>query len=275
MNIVYHGDNLPILKTLSDNTADLIYIDPPFNTGKIQGMDRIKILESDKGDRVGFNNKSYQSIAISSYQYRDMFDSYVDWLMERISESYRLLKANGSMFVHLDYREVHYVKVAMDLLFGRYNMMNEIIWSYDYGGRGKRTWPKKHDNILWYVKDVNNYTFNYDAIDRLPYMAPELVTAEKRERGKIPTDVWWNTIVPTNGKERTGYPSQKPLGIIDRIIKVHSNTGDIVLDFFAGSGTIGESANKYGRKFILIDENEQAIQVMKQRFSGFENLDWK
>jgi len=275
MNIVYHGDNLPILKTLPDNTADLIYIDPPFNTGKIQGMDRIKILESDKGDRVGFNNKSYQSIAISSYQYRDMFDSYVDWLMERISESYRLLKANGSMFVHLDYREVHYVKVAMDLLFGRYNMMNEIIWSYDYGGRGKRTWPKKHDNILWYVKDVNNYTFNYDAIDRLPYMAPELVTAEKRERGKIPTDVWWNTIVPTNGKERTGYPSQKPLGIIDRIIKVHSNTGDLVLDFFAGSGTIGESANKYGRKFILIDENEQAIQVMKQRFSGFENLDWK
>jgi site-specific DNA-methyltransferase (adenine-specific) len=275
MNVVYRGDNLSILKTLPDSIANLIYIDPPFNTGKIQEMDRIKIVESKIGDRVGFNNKSYQSIAVSSYQYKDMFDSYVEWLMERISESYRLLTDNGSMFVHLDYREVHYVKVALDLLFGRYNMMNEIIWSYDYGGRGKRTWPRKHDNILWYVKDVNSYTFNYDAIDRLPYMAPELVTPEKRERGKIPTDVWWNTIVPTNGKERTGYPTQKPLAIIDRIVKVHSNPNDTILDFFAGSGTLGVSSYKHDRKFILIDENEQAIEVMKKRFIGFDNLEWK
>lgn len=274
MSKVYYGNNLDILGQLTKQSIDLIYIDPPFNTGKEQAMNRIKTEQAIAGDRKGFKDQTYASTNISSYAYPDTFDSYVEWLMERIIPAYDILKPNGSMFVHLDYREVHYIKVAMDMLFGRYNMMNELIWSYDYGGRGKTVWPKKHDTILWYVKDMKDYTYNYGNIDRIPYMAPGLVTPEKVALGKVPTDVWWSTIVPTNGKERTGYPTQKPRTILDRIIKVHSNIGDTVLDFFAGSGTTGESAYLHNREFILVDSNQQAIDVMKLRFSTFDNVEW-
>ena len=180
-----------------------------------------------------------------------------------------MLKADGSFFLHVDYREVHYCKVLLDEVFGRENFVNEIIWAYDYGARSTTCWPAKHDNILWYAKDPTRYTFNYDAMDRLPYMAPGLVGAEKAARGKTPTDVWWNTIVPTNGKEKTGYPSQKPLAILERIVRVHSNPGEVVLDFFAGSGTTGEAAAKHGRGFILVDDNPEAVRVMARRLAPY------
>ena len=180
-----------------------------------------------------------------------------------------MLKSNGSFFLHVDYREVHYCKVLLDEIFGRESFINEIVWAYDYGGRSKSRWPAKHDNILWYAKDPEDYTFNYEDVDRIPYMAPDLVGADKAERGKTPTDVWRHTIVPTNGKEKTGYPTQKPLGIVERIVRVHSNPGDVVLDFFAGSGTTGEAAAKLGRGFILVDNNAEAIRVMEERLAGY------
>ena len=185
--------------------------------------------------------------------------------MPRIEAGLRCLAPAGSLFVHLDAREVHYVKIALDRLLGRDRFINEIIWAYDYGGRPKDRWPAKHDTILWYAMDPERYTFNYDAIDRIPYMAPDLVGPEKAARGKTPTDVWWHTIVPTNGKEKTGYPTQKPLGILRRLIAVHSNPGDTVLDFFAGSGTTGAAAAELGRGSILIDSSPDAIEVMRRR----------
>ena len=201
--------------------------------------------------------------------YEDSFDDFEEFLIPRIEASLHCMTPNGSLMVHLDYREVHYVKVALDKLLGRNKFINEIIWSYDYGGRPKDRWPNKHDTILWYVKNPKDYVFNYDDIDRIPYMAPGLVGAEKAERGKTPTDVWWNTIVPTNGKEKTGYPTQKPLGIMERIIRVHSSPGDVVLDYFAGSGSTGEAAGNNGRGFVLVDQNPEAIEVMRNRLSRF------
>lgn len=271
MNTIYFGDNLPILESLSEQMIDLIYIDPPFNTQSVQQMKRIKSQQG--GERIGFGGKTYQDSIVSLMQYSDNYDEYLTFIGIRLEQAYRILKNTGSIFVHLDYRESHYVKILLDIIFGRDNFRNEIIWAYDYGGRGKTTWPKKHDVIFWYSK-TDQYTFNYGEIDRIPYMAPGLVTPEKAERGKIPTDVWWHTIVPTNGKERTGYPNQKPLGILNRIIKVHSNPNDVVLDFFAGSGTTGIAANDNQRRFILIDNNPQAIQVMQRRFSGID-VAWK
>lgn len=200
-------------------------------------------------------------------EYGDTFEDYLEFIGKRLIEARRLLKPHGAIFVHLDYREAHYVKVFMDGVFGRDAFMNEIIWAYDYGGRPKRKWPAKHDTILWYVADCENYTFNYDEIERIPYMAPGLVEEKKAARGKIPTDTWWHTIVPTNGAERTGYPSQKPLGILNRIITVHSKPGDLVVDFFAGSGSTGEAALSNGRRALLVDNNPEAIEVMSQRLA--------
>ncbi|MHB8807441.1 MAG: DNA-methyltransferase, partial [Anaerolineaceae bacterium] len=195
-------------------------------------------------------------------------------LEPRLREAYRILKADGSLYFHIDYREVHYCKVLLDTIFGRDSFINEIIWAYDYGARTQKRWPPKHDNILWYAKDPNHYTFNYDAIDRIPYMAPGLVGKEKAARGKLPTDTWWHTIVPTNSHEKTGYPTQKPLGVIRRIITASSNPGDLVLDFFAGSGTVGEACLEMDRNFILIDNNPQALQVMKNRFKENPSIEW-
>jgi site-specific DNA-methyltransferase (adenine-specific) len=172
--------------------------------------------------------------------------------------------------VHLDAREVHYVKVALDELLGRDSFMNEIIWAYDYGGRPKNRWPGKHDTILWYARDPNDYVFHHDAIDRIPYMAPQLVGAEKAARGKTPTDVWWHTIVPTSGREKTGYATQKPLGILSRIVAVHTDPGAVVLDFFAGSGTTGEAAALAGRGFVLVDQNPEAADIMARRLAAYQ-----
>lgn len=265
---IHFGDNLSILRELPSASFDLIYIDPPFNTGKVQERTRIRTVQDpDGGDRTGFQGKRYRTIKVGTASFADQFVDFIEFMEPRLEEALRLLKPSGSFFLHIDYREVHYCKVLLDGLFGRDSFINEIIWAYDYGARSKQKWSAKHDNILWYVKDPKNYTFNFDEMDRIPYMAPGLVGEEKAARGKTPTDVWWHTIVPTNGKERTGYPTQKPLGILDRIMKVHTRLGDKVLDFFAGSGTTGESAVRLGRHCTLIDNNVEAMEVMARRLS--------
>jgi site-specific DNA-methyltransferase (adenine-specific) len=265
------ADNMDVLPTIPDDSVDLIYIDPPFNTGKKQQRTEIKAIRDDTGgDRIGFKGKRYRTVQIGSRSFYDRFDDFLGFLEPRLQEGYRVLSPRGSFFLHIDYREVHYCKILMDLIFGRDHFMNEIIWAYDFGGRPRNRWPAKHDNILWYVKDSECYTFNYEEMDRIPYMAPGLVGPEKAARGKTPTDVWWHTIVPTNGSEKTGYPTQKPLAILERIIKVHSKPGELVLDFFAGSGTTGEAAARLGRDFILIDNNREAVQIMARRLAFAE-----
>ncbi len=267
-NKVIFADNLKILKEIASETIDLIYIDPPFNTGRIQSRKRFKTVQDDSGDRVGFAGRTYKSEVLSENGYLDTFDDYTAFLKPRLLEAWRVLKPDACLYFHIDYREVHYCKVLLDQIFGRENFLNEIIWAYDYGGRAKNRWPAKHDDILYYVKDRNNYTFNREAIDRIPYMAPGLVSKEKVAKGKLPTDTWWHTIVGTNSKEKTGYPTQKPLPIIERILAASSDPGDLVLDFFAGSGTTGAACLKLGRRFVLVDNNPQSIEVMKKRFSN-------
>jgi site-specific DNA-methyltransferase (adenine-specific) len=275
-NKVYFGDNLSLLKTIPDESVDLIYIDPPFNTGHTQARTQIKTIAADENeaDRVGFKGKSYKTISLGSRSYGDQFDDFLGFLEPRLLEAYRILRPNGSLYFHIDYREVHYCKILLDSIFGRDSFLNEIIWAYDYGGRTKKKWPTKHDNILYYAKDPGNYTFNVDAIERIPYMAPGLVGQEKAKRGKLPTDTWWHTIVPTNGKEKTGYPTQKPLGVLRRIIQASSNPGDVIMDFFAGSGTVGAVCLEMDRQFILIDNNPEAIEVMRKRFDGQDGIEW-
>ena len=264
---IHFGENLDIIRAFPDASFDLIYIDPPFNTGRVQARTQIQIVRDDNGDRTGFKGQRYRTVKIGAKGYADTFSDYLAFLEPRLEEAHRLLKPHGSFFFHIDYREVHYCKVLLDSIFGRESFINEIVWAYDYGARATRRWSPKHDNILWYAKDPENYTYRYDDIDRIPYMAPGLVGPEKAERGKTPTDTWWNTIVSPSGKEKTGYPTQKPLAIINRIIKVHSNPGDRILDFFAGSGTIGESAARLGRSAVLVDSNADAIEVMARRLA--------
>lgn len=262
---IYFGDNLEVLPRLDTGSFDLIYIDPPFNTGRVQTRTRLKTTHDETGDRTGYQGKRYRTVKLGSKSFDDSFSDYWDFLGPRLDAAYRLLSPSGSFFLHLDYREVHYAKVYLDGLFGRDSFMNEIIWAYDYGARSTKKWSAKHDNILWYVKDPESYTFNLEAVDRIPYMAPGLVGAEKAARGKTPTDTWWHTIVSPNGKEKTGYPTQKPLGVIERIVKVHSNRSDRLLDYFAGSGTLGDVALRNGRSCVLIDNNREAVNVMLKR----------
>ena len=270
MRRVIFADNLEALASVPNESAALVYIDPPFNTGRTQSRTTISTVRDEvSGDRTGFQGKRYRTVELGSSGYADAFDDYLGFLQPRLREARRVLKPNGSFFLHVDYREVHYCKVLLDDLFGRESFINEIIWAYDYGARSKSRWPAKHDNILWYAKDPANYTFRYDEIDRIPYLAPGLVGAEKAARGKTPTDVWWHTIVSPNGKEKTGYATQKPLGIIERIVRVHTHPGDLVIDFFAGSGTLGEAAARLGRDFILIDDNPDAIRIMSKRLAPY------
>lgn len=267
---VHFGDNLDILPTFGAGTFRLIYIDPPFNTGKTQARTSIRTVRSEEGDRVGFQGRRYRTIKLGSREYDDVFDDYLAFLEPRLVEARRLLAADGSLFVHLDYREVHYAKILLDKIFGRESFLNEIVWAYDYGARATRRWSPKHDTILWYVRDPRRYVFRREEADRIPYMAPTLVGAQKAARGKIPTDTWWHTIVSPTGREKTGYPTQKPVGILERLVRVHSQPGDRLLDFFAGSGSFGEAADKHGRDVVLVDDNPEAIRVMKERFRGRE-----
>jgi site-specific DNA-methyltransferase (adenine-specific) len=270
MNSVVFADNLDALAKVRDGCAALVYIDPPFNTGHRQTRTTIRTVRDEaNGDRTGFQGRRYRTRKLRTTGYPDSFDDYLMFLEPRFLAAKRILRRNGSFFVHLDYREVHYCKVLLDRIFGRDSFLNEIIWAYDYGARSRRRWPAKHDSILWYAKDPEDYVFRYDQVDRIPYMAPGLVGPEKAARGKTPTDVWWHTIVSPNGKEKTGYATQKPLGIIERIVRVHSNPGDLVVDFFAGSGTVGEAAARLGRQFLLVDNNPEAIRVMARRLAAY------
>lgn len=264
---IHLGDNLDVIQGLPDESFELIYIDPPFNTGKTQARTQIRTVKDANGDRTGFQGARYKTIRVGESSYEDSFDNYSAFIEPRLREAHRLLTPSGSFFFHIDYREVHYCKVLLDKIFGRESFINEIIWSYDYGARTKRRWSPKHDNILWYAKNPAHYTYRYEDIDRIPYMAPGLVGPEKAAKGKTPTDCWWNTIVSPNGKEKTGYSTQKPLAILNRIVKVHSNPGDRVLDFFAGSGTTGESAIRAGRSAVLIDSSPDAVDVMRRRLA--------
>ncbi len=273
-NKIIFGDNLKVLNSLESENVNLIYIDPPFNTGRTQSRQQISVEKDQKGDRVGFGGNRYVTTLLGERAYHDNFDDYLGFLAPRLQEAYRILNSNGSLYFHIDYREVHYCKLLLDEIFGRDSFINEIIWAYDFGGRSKKKWPAKHDNILFYAKDPKNYTFNHDAVDRIPYMAPGLVGEKKAQRGKFPTDTWWHTIVGTNSKEKTGYPTQKPVGVLRRIITASSNPGDLVLDFFAGSGTVGEVCLEMERNFMLIDNNPQAISVMRQRFEHEDSIDW-
>ena len=266
---IVHGDNLAALKRLKDGSFDLIYVDPPFNTKKSQSRTAMKTVRDESGDRVGFKGARYKTVRGTTLAYDDTFDDYLAFLEPRLRRAHQLLAADGSLFVHLDFREVHYVKVLLDQIFGRESFINEIIWAYEYGARSKSKWSQKHDNILFYATDPKRYCFHYDEIDRIPYMAPSLVGEEKAARGKTLTDTWWHTIVSPTGKEKTGYPTQKPRGILDRIVKVHSDPGDRLLDFFAGSGSFGDSAATHGRDVVLVDQNPEAVHVMTKRLAKF------
>ncbi|WP_370531967.1 site-specific DNA-methyltransferase [Clavibacter sp. VKM Ac-2872] len=321
-DLVIHAENLEAVRALPDGAFQLIYLDPPFNTGRTQERqnttvtrtpDPVPEAEAEPGvepvteaaaaagtgaaavasaadaaappalapesaatpepvrppaARLGFHGRSYDSVKGMLYGFDDSFADYWDFLEPRLIEAWRLLDPTGTLYLHLDYREVHYAKVVLDALFGRRSFLNEIVWAYDYGAKSRRRWPAKHDTILVYVKDPVRYRFDSEGVDREPYMAPGLVTPEKRERGKLPTDVWWHTIVSPTGREKTGYATQKPLGVLRRIVQASSRPGDWVLDFFAGSGTTGAAARELGRRFVLVDENPQAIDVMRARLAG-------
>ena len=273
---IHFGDNLPLLREIPDASVALIYIDPPFNTGKDQRRQRIEAVRATDGggDRTGFGGNRYTTRQVGNTSFADVFDDFVAFLQPRLVEAHRVLAPNGTLYFHIDYREVHYCKVMLDGIFGRPSFLNEIIWAYDFGGRPRRRWPPKHDNILVYVKDPADYVFNVEDIDRIPYMAPGLVGAKKAAKGKLPTDTWWHTIVGTNSHEKTGYPTQKPLGVLRRILRASSNPGDTVLDFFAGSGTTGIAAHELGRRFVLIDDNPEALAVMKRRFADVPDIAW-
>ena len=270
-NKILLEDNLIVLQSLQRESVNLIYIDPPFNTGKKQKRQNIKVNRADKASftgntRVGFGGHKYSSTIVGESEYEDSFVDYIGFLRPRLAEAYKILKPNGSLFFHIDWREAARCRLLLEEIFGGNEYcINEIIWSYDFGGRSKTRWPAKHDNIYWFAKNPKEYIFNYDTMDRIPYLAPGLVGKEKAAIGKTPTDVWWNTIVPTNGKEKQGYATQKPLAIVERLVKIHSNPGDTVLDFFAGSGTLGEAAVRNKRKYILIDNNSKAYDVMVKR----------
>ncbi len=264
---IHLGDCLAVTPNFPSGSFDLIYIDPPFNTGRPQARKRLRTVRDDDGDRTGFQGKRYKTVYLGESRFDDAFEDFAAFMEPRLREAHRLLTAHGSFFLHIDYREAHYCKVMLDGIFGRDSFVNEIVWAYDYGARSKRRWSAKHDTIFWYAKDPGRYTFRYDDIDRIPYMAPGLVGPEKAKRGKTPTDVWWQTIVSPTGKEKTGYPAQKPIAILNRIVRVHSNPGDRVLDFFAGSGTTGEAAVRNGRSAVLVDSSPEAIRVMSDRLA--------
>ena len=266
-NEVINGENLAALKSMPDESFQLIYIDPPFNTGRSQVRTNRSSISSTTGN-LGFQGKRYEQVVKSVLSYDDDFADYWAFLEPRLIEAYRLLHETGTIYLHLDYREAHYAKVLMDALFGRECFLNEIIWAYDYGGKSKSRWPAKHDTILVYVKNPTKYFFDSATVDREPYMAPGLVTPEKVARGKLPTDVWWHTIVSPTGKEKTGYPTQKPLGILRRIISASSRPGDRVLDFFAGSGTTAQAAFELKRKFVVVDQSPESIEVITSRLNA-------
>ncbi len=267
---VFLADCRTLLPQFPAASFQLIYIDPPFNTGKTQRRLSLRTVRAETGDRTGFGGRRYSTVETGRSAYSDVFDDYMGFIGPLLEEALRLLTEDGTLYFHIDYRESHYCKVLLDEIFGRDGFLNEVIWAYDYGGRAKDRWPAKHDSILVYVKQPGAHFFDQDAIERIPYMAPGLVTPEKAARGKLPTDVWWHTIVPTNGSEKTGYPNQKPEGILSRVIQASSQPGARVLDFFAGSGTTGKVARQLGRRFVMVDNNPEALRAMRRRLGDLQ-----
>jgi site-specific DNA-methyltransferase (adenine-specific) len=270
-DLVIHGDNMSVLQALPDGGFDLIYMDPPFNTGRAQTRAQLEVSrEPDAqglGARTGFGGHRYSSRLLQSLSYDDAFGDYLAFLEPRLRRARELLAAHGTLYFHIDYREAHYCKLLLDEIFGREAFLNELIWAYDYGAKPRRRWPAKHDTILVYVREPGAHHFDADAVEREPYMAPSLVSAEKAARGKRPTDVWFHTIVPTNGREKTGYPTQKPEGVLRRIVAASSRPDAWCLDPFAGSGTLGAVCQKLGRRFVLIDSSPTAVDVMRARLT--------
>jgi site-specific DNA-methyltransferase (adenine-specific) len=266
--VILHGDNLPLMGELDSESVQLVYMDPPFNTGRAQERQTMRVVLAEDGDRTGFGGRRYRSELLERSSYRDSFDDYLAFLEPRLREVRRLLQPAGTLYFHIDYREAHYCKLLLDELFGRECFLNELIWAYDYGAKSRRRWPAKHDTILVYVKDAERYFFDAEAVDREPYMAPGLVTAEKAARGKRATDVIWHTIVSPTGAEKTGYPTQKPEGLLRRFVQASSRPGDLCLDPFAGSGTLGAVAAKLGRRYVLIDDSAEAVRIMRARLAA-------
>ena len=267
--LILEGDNLPHLRELETGSVQMVYADPPFNTGRAQVRRSLATVGAPEGgDRTGFGGRRYSTKLLAESSYKDDFDDYLGFLAPRLEELRRVLHPSGTLYLHLDYREAHYVKLLLDELFGRECFLNELIWAYDYGAKPKGRWPQKHDTILVYVKDPRAYYFDSEAVDREPYMAPGLVTPEQRERGKRPTSVMWHTIVSPTGREKTGYPTQKPEGLLRRFVQASSREGDLCLDPFAGSGTLGAVARKLGRRCLLIDESPEAVRVMRERLAA-------
>jgi site-specific DNA-methyltransferase (adenine-specific) len=262
---VHEADNLVVLGRYPDRCVQMVYVDPPFNTGKVQRRTTMRTPRDPDGDRIGFQGRRHATVVHTEVAYRDVFDDYLGFLRPRLAEAWRLLADTGTMYVHLDYREVHHVKVMLDGMLGRHRFLNEIVWAYDFGARSKRRWPTKHDTILVYVKDPDRYWFDASEVDREPYMAPGLVGPEKAAAGKLPTDVWWHTIVSPTGREKTGYPNQKPEAVIRRMVTASTRPGDWVLDCFAGSGTTGAVAQRLGRRFVMVDHNPEAVEIMRRR----------
>jgi site-specific DNA-methyltransferase (adenine-specific) len=267
-DLILLGDNLELLGDLDDELFQLAYLDPPFNTGGVQRRKTLATVADGNGDRTGFGGRRYATRVLAESSYPDAYDDYLGFLEPRLHEVRRVMNESGTLYLHLDYREAHRVKLLLDELFGRECFLNEIIWAYDYGARPRGRWPAKHDTILVYVKDRERYWFDAEAVEREPYMAPGLVTPEKAARGKLPTDVWWHTIVSPTGKEKTGYPTQKPEGVVRRIVQASSRPGDWCLDCFAGSGTLGAVAARLGRRFVLIDSNPEAVEVAHRRLDA-------
>jgi site-specific DNA-methyltransferase (adenine-specific) len=264
---VHLAENLTFLRGVPGESIDLVYADPPFGTGQTRRLQSIKTGVGER-TRSGFAGRTYRFDVVSDHRYRDdmPLEEYLAFLDVRLREIHRCLRPSGSLYLHLDHHSVHHARLLLDDIFGPERFLNEIIWAYDYGGRPRDRWPRKHDNILWYAKS-DRWTFNRDDVDRIPYMAPGLVGPEKAARGKLPTDTWWMTIVPTNSRERSGYPTQKPLGLLERIVRASSNPGDLVADFFCGSGTTGVAAQRLGRRVLLVDDNPAAIRIAEQRLA--------
>ncbi len=267
-DLVICADNAVVLDKLPEATFDLAYFDPPFNTGRAQARRTLAVVSDADGDRTGFGGRRYSSRLLETLSYDDAFADYLGFLEPRLRRARELLAPHGTLYFHIDYREAHYCKLLLDEVFGRDAFLNELIWSYDYGAKPRRRWPAKHDTILVYVRTPGAHHFDADAVEREPYMAPGLVSAEKAARGKRPTDVWFHTIVPTNGREKTGYPTQKPEGVLRRMVAASSRPGGWCLDPFAGSGTLGAVCRELDRRFVLVDENPVAVDLMRRRLAN-------
>jgi DNA modification methylase len=272
-----HADNLAVTGGLADGAVDLIYIDPPFGTGTVRrgGARGTGLLQGE-----------------TPHHYRDVPDDperFVTWIEPRLIESRRVLAPHGSLFVHLDYRAVHYVKVALDRIFGRPRFINEIIWCYSVGGKSRNMFGRKHDTILWYARTAD-HAFFPDAVRvprkggshmRVVRTAEGALVQEKTDRrtgkvyrypvaaGKVPED-WWTDIEILNqsDRERTGWPTQKPERLLERILCAASAEGALVADWFCGSGTTAIAAQRLDRRFLIADCAAEAVACARDRLAA-------